>query len=69
MQTFLYDHPKLTSLKTFQHWSQIVRLGDFKKFDYGLEGNREKYGMDTPPLYDIAGIKQSGKEWKEFILI
>lgn len=30
--------------------------GNFQFFDYGTKTNQEKYGQDTPPLYNMTNI-------------
>ena len=60
-QIYWYHHPNGTSLKAVRHWSQIIRRGEFIKFDYGKEKNLEIYGKEEPPLYDLVGIQKSSK--------
>jgi len=31
--------------------------GEFKKLDYGKDGNMEHYGQPTPPKWDLNNIK------------
>lgn len=31
--------------------------GKFQHFDYGIEGNLEKYGFTDPPLYDLSKMR------------
>ncbi|CAI2370826.1 unnamed protein product [Moneuplotes crassus] len=58
-QIFWYHHPSGTSFKALKHWSQIIKHGEFIKFDYGKEKNLEVYGTETPPMYDLVGIQKS----------
>merc|ERR1719362_522470 len=40
------------------HWHQLLTLKDFRRFDYGdAEKNRNHYGTDVPPQYNISGLK------------
>eukprot|EP01105_Mastigella_eilhardi_P006422 TRINITY_DN17_c0_g2_i1.p1 TRINITY_DN17_c0_g2~~TRINITY_DN17_c0_g2_i1.p1 ORF type:complete len:480 (-),score=122.19 TRINITY_DN17_c0_g2_i1:61-1500(-) len=49
--------PGSTSVENLNHWCQLVRDGQFKKRDMGsTEKNIEKYGQDTPPIYDFSRI-------------
>lgn len=35
----------------------MIKNGDFNQFDYGdIEINRNHYGTDTPPPYDLTKI-------------
>jgi len=44
------------SVKQLQWFTQHIKTGDFKKFDYGPAGNQQKYGQPTPPKYDVSAI-------------
>eukprot|EP00020_Sapocribrum_chincoteaguense_P006877 CAMPEP_0170737278 /NCGR_PEP_ID=MMETSP0437-20130122/4044_1 /TAXON_ID=0 /ORGANISM="Sexangularia sp." /LENGTH=371 /DNA_ID=CAMNT_0011075659 /DNA_START=3 /DNA_END=1118 /DNA_ORIENTATION=+ len=51
--------PTLTSTLNMAHFSQEVRSGDFAAFDWGsAAANREHYGTDTPPQYDLSQVHQ-----------
>ena len=39
------------------HFAEIRGSGTFKKFDYGLETNMEKYNSEDPPVFDLKSIK------------
>jgi len=52
-QIFWYHHPNGTSFKALKHWSQIIKHGEFLRFDYGKEKNLEIYGSEKPPTYNI----------------
>jgi choline dehydrogenase-like flavoprotein len=39
------------SIAALQHLSQMVNRGSAQKFDYGRDGNLERYGTATPPGY------------------
>ena len=55
--TFRYNHPNGTSFKALHHWSQIIKLGEFRKFGYNIDKNKELYGEEIPPMYNISQIK------------
>jgi len=46
--------PFPTSVKNIIHWAQSVRANTFSKFDYGAQGNIQKYGQPTPPPYKLS---------------
>ena len=36
---------------------QLLRTGEFRKFDYGTELNLKKYGTPESPKYDLSKLK------------
>ncbi|RXG72375.1 Lipase 3 [Armadillidium vulgare] len=50
---YLTHTPAGTSVHTVNHYGQLVYKEDFQKYDWGVIGNREHYGQDTPPLYNL----------------
>ncbi|XP_063913746.1 lipase 1-like [Zophobas morio] len=44
------------SLKQFVHVFQIADSGDFHRYDFGNQGNLEKYGQEQPPHYDVSRV-------------
>ncbi|XP_071452979.1 lipase 3-like [Hetaerina americana] len=48
--------PAGASTKTIVHYVQGINSGKFRQFDYGLIGNKDKYGRDSPPEYDLSLI-------------
>lgn len=46
-----------TSTKNLLHWSQNMRSGYFRQFDYGEEKNMQVYGQEEPLDYDIESFK------------
>ncbi|XP_037962116.2 lipase 3 [Plutella xylostella] len=48
--------PSGASMKQFVHYGQGVLSGDFRQFDYGADGNLEKYGTEVPPSYRLDRI-------------
>lgn len=57
VQIFWYNHPNGTSFKALRHWTQVIKVGEFRQFDYGKEGNLNVYGTEESPLYDLSKIK------------
>jgi pimeloyl-ACP methyl ester carboxylesterase len=44
-----------TSFKDMDHFAQAVHTNNFRKYDWGsAEVNREHYGRDEPPNYDLT---------------
>ncbi|XP_034261161.1 putative lysosomal acid lipase/cholesteryl ester hydrolase [Pantherophis guttatus] len=54
--------PDFTSVKNLKHWSQIIRSGEFKYYDYGRK-NREVYNTTTPPFYKIEDVHVPVAMW------
>jgi pimeloyl-ACP methyl ester carboxylesterase len=56
--TILAHEPGGTSILNMQHWQQMVNYPSYKvqKFDFGKDGNMEKYGQSTPPVYDLTKL-------------
>ncbi|KAM3958999.1 lipase 3-like [Aphomia sociella] len=44
------------ALKQFAHYGQNIRDKAFRRWNYGTLGNREIYGTNSPPIYDISLI-------------
>lgn len=58
MPVFLSYFPSGTSLKTVEHFSQLITSGGmFRMFDYGPQENLKLYNQADPPEYDVANIK------------
>ena len=49
--------PSGSCFRQIHHYHQLLNNGGFRKFDHGPEINKEKYGQDTPPDYDLQKIK------------
>lgn len=39
------------------HFAQGINSGEFRYFDYGKEKNKEFYGQEVPPSYDLSKVK------------
>lgn len=70
MLPILFGHiPSSSSTMQFMHYGQLVESGKFRRYDYGDEGNMERYNDTTPPDYDLTGITlpisifYSGNDW------
>ncbi|XP_063909200.1 lipase 3-like [Zophobas morio] len=48
--------PADAAIKELVHYGQIIKTGNFAKFDYGMMTNLMVYGSMTPPLYDLSKI-------------
>lgn len=49
--------PTGTSTLQFVHYGQLVQSGGFHRFDFGPEGNIQKYGSVLPPVYNLSNIE------------
>ena len=58
MAFYLQHYPSNSSLKCFEHLTQFIKIKDpvFRKFDYGPEENKLKYGSEFPPDYDVSKV-------------
>ncbi|XP_074335449.1 triacylglycerol lipase 2-like [Apium graveolens] len=57
---FLRNLPQPTSMKVFEHLSQMLRTGVFGKYDYGNPiTNLEHYGVPEAPVYDIRKLPKT----------
>ncbi|KAK4309688.1 hypothetical protein Pmani_018686 [Petrolisthes manimaculis] len=56
LPVILAHTPAGSSVHTVNHYAQGVISGKFQKYDYGLLGNLNHYGQDTPPLYSLANV-------------
>jgi len=54
-----YQSLGFTSMKNMVHWAQLVRTAEYKAHDFGADGNQDRYGSRTPPIYDLAKIVPS----------
>jgi len=54
---YLLYEPNPTSVVNMIHWSQLVNVNKFQKFDFGHAGNMKHYNRSTPPQYNLAHLK------------
>ena len=50
--------PSGAGYRNFVHYGQLIgaETEAFRRFDYGKDENKKKYGQDTPPDYDLDAI-------------
>lgn len=48
--------PTTSSTLQLVHYGQLVRSGRFCQFDFGEEKNRETYGTESPPDYNLTKV-------------
>jgi len=48
--------PAGQSAMSVVHLAQSINSQNFQRFNYGKEKNLEKYGQETPPLFDLSKI-------------
>lgn len=49
-------YPSGTSTVNIVHWGQIIRDNQFQMYDFGGWENVKKYGVSSPPIYDLSNI-------------
>ena len=59
ISNFMGHYPAGTSLKSLDHFAQIVRAKKFQRFDYGKRENKKRYGQPTPPEFDLSKISDT----------
>mmetsp|Transcript_67401 Transcript_67401/g.161661 ORF Transcript_67401/g.161661 Transcript_67401/m.161661 type:complete len:411 (+) Transcript_67401:59-1291(+) len=50
--------PAGTSMKSLDHYAQLISDGGFRDYDYGASGNRKVYGSDTPPSFNLSSAAE-----------
>lgn len=53
---YLTNFPAGGSTKQIVHYGQEINSKKFRKFDYGVFNNLNRYGSIEPPDYDISKI-------------
>lgn len=48
--------PTRTSLKCIDHYLQMITVGRFQMYDYGLAKNLIVYNSSTPPVYPLENV-------------
>lgn len=48
-----------SSVKNLSHFAQLVLSGKFQRYDEGVEGNLQRYGLNEPPEYNVSLISSS----------
>ncbi|XP_069680361.1 lipase 3-like [Periplaneta americana] len=54
---FLGHTPAGSSTKVINHYSQMVKSGRFRQYDYGKMENKRRYGSASPPEYKLHNVK------------
>jgi len=61
IQVYVSETPAGTSVKNVIQWTQGVKSGVFKMYDYGCGllscPNQDHYGQKTPPIYNVTQIR------------
>jgi len=55
---YLGHFPSGTSLRSLDHYGQILNAKKFQRMDYGSYKNKQVYGQSTPPEIDLQHISQ-----------
>jgi len=50
-------YPAGTSVKSLNHYEQLMNSGKFCDYDYGTKGNEKHYGWDSPQDFDLSEAK------------
>ncbi|XP_037958906.1 lipase 1-like [Teleopsis dalmanni] len=56
LNIFFNQYPAGGSVKQLRHFYQIYKSASFQAYDYGLEGNYDKYGTALPLRYNLSKI-------------
>ena len=51
MAVMARNEPGGTSMKNCLHWMQMIRTGEYRRFDYGAKRNMQVYGQEEAPRY------------------
>lgn len=57
MQTITRHMPTGTSAKNLVHYAQMIMNGKFSRYNFGLAGNKKRYGTALPPEYNLTNIR------------
>ncbi|TPP39705.1 Gastric triacylglycerol lipase [Fasciola gigantica] len=69
LPVYLAHTPAGTSVRNAVHYCQAMVSDRFQQFDYGKAINKEKYGQETPPEYDLSKftvrtvLYHGGNDW------
>ncbi|KMZ56593.1 Triacylglycerol lipase [Zostera marina] len=63
---YLQYEPQPSSAKNLNHLFQMIRTGNFAKYDYGFWGNLKTYGSLNPPDFNLADIPASFPIWMAY---
>jgi len=54
LEMYASNEPDWTSTKDVIHLTQLIKSGEFCKYDYGKAGNILRYGTKKPPIYPLS---------------
>jgi len=55
---FIISHtPAGSSVHTINHYTQLNQAGGFRKYDYGHRGNKQHYGQEVPPDFNLGNVQ------------
>jgi len=57
LETITHHTPAGTSTSTVIHYAQGINSKKFAHYDFGVDGNNEKYGQDEPPEFLVEAMK------------
>jgi len=57
LETITHHTPAGTSTNTVVHYAQGINTKKFAHYDFGKEGNNERYGQDHPPEFSVEAMK------------
>ncbi|XP_060527871.1 lipase member K-like [Cylas formicarius] len=57
LPVFLSYYPSALSLKTLEHYSQLINNATFSWYDHGPSKNVLVYSATAPPVYDVSKIE------------
>ncbi|XP_034240363.1 lipase 1-like [Thrips palmi] len=57
LQLTMHHYPAGSSIRQMQHYAQCMNSKRFAQYDYGKDRNRDLYGQDLPPLYNLTNIR------------
>jgi len=56
MSVLIETHPAGSSSNQGIHYLQLWKSGEFRQYDWGTKKNKELYGQELPPDYDLSQI-------------
>ncbi|XP_075728671.1 lipase member J isoform X3 [Rhipicephalus microplus] len=57
LPVYMAHYPSGASQKNMEHFFQIRRAKQFRKYSYGVWGNLERYGHPVAPRYDLSRVR------------
>jgi len=55
---YMSNEPAGAGYRNYLHYAQGIHrnVNTFKRYDYGTKGNKEHYGQDAPPDYELSKL-------------